>query len=167
MCTFRESVALSESVAFYSGQKEIFIGQEQLMKALQVSINGDVIGVFVPPEGSPFAAMLGNIPKHYMRAQIMSGTHAESWQWRLPDIAEGQTISFCMVDAEPGGGVPPQFKRPIAPAERSANRRRARTAYEKAMKERQSACETEAVSPFIQIAATKDRSLIDHRRCRS
>lgn len=31
------------------------------MKALQVSIDGAVIGVFVPPDGCPFAAMVGNI----------------------------------------------------------------------------------------------------------
>lgn len=108
------------------------------MKALQVSSDGEVIGVFLPPEGCPFAAMVGNIPKHYMRAHIMSGTDAESWQWKLPDISEGQTICFCMVDAKPGSGVPPHFIRPIDPAEVSENKRRAKAAYEKAMKERQS-----------------------------
>lgn len=60
------------------------------MKALQVSIDGTLIGVFVPPDGCPFAAMVGNIPKHYLRAHIMSGTDAESSQWQLPDISEGQ-----------------------------------------------------------------------------
>ena len=47
-------------------------------EALQASIDGEVIGVYVPPDGSPFAAMLGNIPKSYMRAHIMSATHVES-----------------------------------------------------------------------------------------
>ena len=109
------------------------------MKALQVSIDGTLIGVLVPPDGCPFAAMVGNIPKHYLRAHIMSGTDAESWQWQLPDISEGQMISFCMVDAKPGSGVPPHFIRPRGPAEVSENKRRAKAAYEKAMRERQSA----------------------------
>lgn len=103
--------------------------------------------------------MVGTISKHYMRAHIMSGTDAESWQWQLPDISEGQTISFCMVDAKPGSGVPPHFIRPIDPAEVSEDKRRSslRKGYERAAK-----CgrENEAVSPFVQVAATKDGPLI-------
>jgi hypothetical protein len=81
------------------------------MKALEVSVDGKVIGIFVPPEGKPFAAMVGNIPRSYMRAHVMSGSETESWQWQLPDISEGQTISFRMVEAAPGSGIPPQHVR--------------------------------------------------------
>ena len=35
------------------------------MKAHEVSIDGKVIGVYIPPEGEPFAAMIGNIPRTY------------------------------------------------------------------------------------------------------
>ena len=43
------------------------------MKSLEVPINGKVVGIFVPPKGAVFAAMLGNIPRKYMRAHIHSG----------------------------------------------------------------------------------------------
>jgi len=43
-----------------------------LMKALEVSIDGRVIGVFIPPDDQPFSAMIANVPKTYMRAQILA-----------------------------------------------------------------------------------------------
>lgn len=106
------------------------------MKALEVSINGEVIGVYVPRRGTPFAAMLANVPRTYMRAHVMSSNKKEVWQWQLPDIAEGETISFRMVNAEPGTGIPPQFVRPFESAERKEIKRQAKAARAKTMKER-------------------------------
>lgn len=63
----------------------------------------------MPPEGSTFGAMVGNVPRTYMRAHIMTGNDAENWQWQLPDIEPGQLISFRQVAAPVGSGVPPQF----------------------------------------------------------
>jgi hypothetical protein len=77
------------------------------MKALEVSINGKKIGVYVPPEGESFAAMVGNIPRKYMRAHIMTSTDKERWQWQLLDIQEGEVISFRRIEAPAGSGVPP------------------------------------------------------------
>src|SRR5258708_666711 len=108
------------------------------MKALEVSIDGKVIGLFVPPRGSTFAAMIGNIPRRYMRAQIMSGNETESWQWQLPDVKSGQQISFRMVEAKKGSGTPPHFVRPRQPTEVSETKRLATEAYAKAMKDRSS-----------------------------
>ena len=82
------------------------------MYALEVSIDGKLVGVYVPPSDSPFAAMVGNIPRTYMRAHIMTGNDKESWQWQLPDIQPGQCISFRLIEAPVGSGVPPQFVRP-------------------------------------------------------
>jgi hypothetical protein len=70
------------------------------MKALEVSIDGKVIGTYVPPKGSTFAAMVANIPRRYMRAHLTSGNNTETWQWQLPDVKHGQTISFRMVEAK-------------------------------------------------------------------
>jgi hypothetical protein len=64
------------------------------MKALEVSIDGKVIGVFVTPEGEAFSAMIANIPKTCMRAQVLASSDAERWQWQLPDVQEGEVISF-------------------------------------------------------------------------
>src|SRR5262245_50392897 len=80
-------------------------------ECLEVSINGKRIGVYVPPEGSTFAAMVGNIPRKYMRAHIMTENDVERWQWQLPNIKLGQRISFRLVRAPVGSGVPPQFVR--------------------------------------------------------
>jgi hypothetical protein len=105
------------------------------MNALEVLINGKRVGVYVPPEGCTFAAMVGNIPRTYMRAHIMTGSDSESWQWQLPDIKPGQLVSFRLVEAPVGSGVPPQFVRPRDPKEVEANRREARTTYAKAKRE--------------------------------
>jgi len=106
------------------------------MKALEMSIDGSVIGVFVPPEGGHFFAALANIPGTYMRAQIMSGDERESWQWQLPDIQEGQTVSYRMIEAATGSGIPPHIVEPRTPEEVAESRRRGEEVYERAMKER-------------------------------
>jgi hypothetical protein len=106
------------------------------MKALEVSVDGNVIGIFVPPEGESFAALVGNIPRSYMRAHVMSGNEDESWQWQLPDIDEGQTISFRMVEAAPGSGIPPQHVRQRDPKEIAETKRLAEEAFAQAIKER-------------------------------
>jgi hypothetical protein len=59
----------------------------------------------------------------------MSGNDAESWQWQLPDIRPGQLISFRLVEAPIGSGVPPQFVRPRDPREVEETKREARKAY--------------------------------------
>ena len=105
------------------------------MNALEVLINGKRVGVYVPPEGCTFAAMVGNIPRTYMRAHIMTGSDSESWQWQLPDIKAGQLISFRLVEAPVGTGVRPQLVRPRDPKEVEENRRDARKAYAKAKRE--------------------------------
>jgi len=105
------------------------------MNALEVSIDGKVIGVYVPPKGSCFTAMVGNIPRTYMRAHIMSGNDVENWQWQLPDIKAGQIISFRMIDVPAGTGIPPHFIRPRDPREVEENRRAAKKLYAKAKRE--------------------------------
>jgi hypothetical protein len=105
------------------------------MNALEVLINGKQVGVYVPPEGCTFAAMVGNIARTHMRAHIMTGSDSESWQWQLPDIKPGQLISFRLVEAPLGSGVPPQLVRPRDPKEVEENRREARKAYAKAKRE--------------------------------
>ena len=108
------------------------------MKALEVLIDGKVIGLFVPPRGSTFAAMIGNVPRRYMRAHIMSGNETENWQWQLPDVKKGQEISFRMVEAKTGSGTPPDFVSPRQPTEVLGTKRLAAKAYATAMKERAS-----------------------------
>jgi hypothetical protein len=111
------------------------------MKALEVSVDGNVIGIFVPPAGESFLAEIGSIPRSYMRAHIMSADEHESWQWQLPDISEGQTISFRRIEAEPGSGVPPHDVRQRNPEEIAELRRLAAEGFARAMKE------SEAESP--------------------
>src|SRR6185369_15791754 len=102
------------------------------MKALKVLIDGEPVGVYVPPVGATFTAMVGNIPRKYMRAHIMTGTDAESWQWQLSDVKPGQVISFRMIEAPLGSGIPPQFVQPRGPREVAENKREAAKLYAKA-----------------------------------
>jgi hypothetical protein len=105
------------------------------MNALEVLVNGKRVGVYVPPEGCTFAAMVGNIPRTYMRAHIMTGNDSENWQWQLPNIRPGQLISFRLVKAPVGSGVPPQFIRPRDPREVERTRKAAKDAYTKVRRE--------------------------------
>jgi hypothetical protein len=50
------------------------------MNAIEVLINGKRVGIYVPPEGATFGAVVGNVPRTYMRAHITTLTDAESWQ---------------------------------------------------------------------------------------
>ncbi len=93
------------------------------MKGVEVSVDGKIIGVFVPPEGGQFVASVANVPRTHMRAHVMSGNDNESWQWQLPDVQEGQTISFRMIEADAGAGVPPQFVRQRSPEEIAETKR--------------------------------------------
>ena len=105
------------------------------MKALEVSIDGVLIGVYVPPGGACFTAAVGNIQHEYMRAHITTGTDEEHWQWQLPDIKPGQLISFRQVKAPVGSGVPPQFIRSRDPREVAENKREAKKLYAKAKRD--------------------------------
>jgi hypothetical protein len=92
-----------------------FIGEK--MKAIQVSLDGQLIGMFASPDGGPFLAMIANIPRTYMRAHIMTETEIESWQWQLPDIQTGECIEFCITEANPESICPPHFVRQHGPEE--------------------------------------------------
>jgi hypothetical protein len=87
------------------------------MKALEVLLDGEVLGTFIPPKGGWFVASVGNIPRTYMRANIRAGTLKERWQWQLPDIQEGQLVAFRMVEAKPATGVTPHRVRKVNRAE--------------------------------------------------
>lgn len=87
------------------------------MRALQVSIDGRVVGVYASPDQAPFWAMIGNIPRDYMRGSIMLNTPTESWQWQLPDMQEGECVEFCLTDVDPETVSPPHYVRRHAPEE--------------------------------------------------
>jgi hypothetical protein len=80
---------------------------------------------------------VANIPRTYMRAQILASNDAERWQWQLPDVEEGQAISFRMIEAERENGAPPDRVTKQDPEEIAESKRLAREAYERAMRERE------------------------------
>lgn len=104
------------------------------MKALEVLLNGKVIGLYVPPEDECFSVMMANIPRTYMRAQVASGNQTESWYWQLPDINENDIIAFRLVEANGRAGVPPQRIEPKDPKETAALKRKAAKAWARAKK---------------------------------
>jgi hypothetical protein len=106
------------------------------MNALEVSIDGTLVGVYIPPEGGTLAAMVGNIPRRYMRAQVMSSNDAEVWSWQLPDIQPGQTIAFRLVASPVGSGVPPQFVRRREPQEVENTKQQAKIASAQARRKK-------------------------------
>lgn len=106
------------------------------MKALEVLVNDEVIGLFVPPEGECFSVMVANVPRTYMRAQVMSGNKTENWYWQLPDIKEDETISFRLVEANGRAGIPPQRIEPKDPKRTKALKRKAARVWARAKKEK-------------------------------
>lgn len=105
------------------------------MKALEVLINGEAVELYIPPEGECFGVMLANVPRTYMRAQVSSGNKTESWYWQLPDIEEGETISFRLVEAAGREGVLPQRRVPNDPVEQKRIKQAAAKAWAKAKKQ--------------------------------
>lgn len=104
------------------------------MKALEVLINDKAIGFYVPPEGECFSVMMANIPRTYMRAQVMSGNQTESWYWQLPDINENDTIAFRLVETNGRTGIPPQRVEPKDSTKTKALQRKAASAWARAKK---------------------------------
>ncbi len=71
-----------------------------------------------------------------MRVQICSGSDTENWHWQLPDISEGQVISFKMVDAPENSGIPPGRVLPRDPEKNEELKRLARESHKQAKRER-------------------------------
>ena len=102
------------------------------MKALEVFINGESIGVYVPPADGCFVANIGNIPRDHMRVPLSAWNEKESWEWQLPDIYPGQEISFKLVDARVGSGIPPDSVTLRDPVEVAENKKEGAKLYAKA-----------------------------------
>jgi hypothetical protein len=66
------------------------------MKALEVSVDGEILGTFVSPKGGCFFADVSNVPRRYMRASVRARAKAERCHWRLPDLPADQVVSFRM-----------------------------------------------------------------------
>ncbi|MDR3616729.1 MAG: hypothetical protein P4L53_24445 [Candidatus Obscuribacterales bacterium] len=82
-----------------------------MTKALEVTIDGKIIGVYVPGAGRVFSASLGNYSETCMEGHVHSGSDKENWYWQLPDINEGQIISLRIIETSEKG-VPPQRVEP-------------------------------------------------------
>ena len=107
------------------------------MKVLEVKLGRRIVGLFVPPVGGSFSAMLANVPQTYMRAFVTAGDGRETWRWQLPDIKEGERLSFRMIDAPSGTtGVKPHEVQIVPPKERARIKAMARRGYARAMRER-------------------------------
>ena len=104
------------------------------MKALEVFVNGKAVGLYVPPEGECFSVIVANVPRTYMRAQVMSGNKTENWYWQLPDINEGETITFRLVEANGRAGIPPQRTEPKNSKKTKVLKRKAAKAWGRAKK---------------------------------
>jgi hypothetical protein len=99
-----------------------------MVKAIEVALDGEVIGTCVPPPGGCFVVHVGNIPRSHMRVHVMSSTETETWSWQLADVKERQTLSLRMVDARPGSGLTPGRITPSPSTSASAPRKRIRNA---------------------------------------
>lgn len=75
------------------------------MKALEISIDGVIVGIFVPPAyGGHVHVALRNGPQN----SILANFH----DLDLPEVREGQRISFRMIESPVDADAEPQIIRP-------------------------------------------------------
>ena len=74
--------------------------------------------------------MLANVPRTYMRAFASAGNERVTYRWQLPDVGEGNVVSFRMIDADAGDD--PNEIVDVSESEREEIRMLARIAREKA-----------------------------------
>jgi hypothetical protein len=72
-------------------------------KALEVTVDGKIVGICVPQKGMPISVFVGNIPKTYMRMQCISASQHENWHWQLVDVKEDQIVSFRLIETVEAG----------------------------------------------------------------
>jgi hypothetical protein len=75
-------------------------------KALEVTIDQKIIGIYVPSAGNSFAAELECEPEDCTNLMVVSGTDQETWYWYIDNIGKDSIVSFRMIETDERGVLP-------------------------------------------------------------
>jgi len=107
-----------------------------MKRAIEVLIDGKRVGLLQGRGGKSVGINVGNIPKDHMRVWANSNDDEESWYWQMPDVQDGQTVSFRIIEAEEHEISKPYQKEKRDPEEVAKSKMEARKLFKKAMKEK-------------------------------
>jgi len=107
-----------------------------MKRAIEVLINGKRVGVLQARGGSPVGGMVGNIPSDHMRVYAHGSDDHETLHWQMPDIPDGETVLFRVIDVEESEVSKPYKVKKRDPKEVAENKRIAREMRKKAMAEK-------------------------------
>ncbi|MES2820974.1 MAG: hypothetical protein V4812_18520 [Pseudomonadota bacterium] len=104
-----------------------------MKRAIEVLVDGQRVKLLQAPDGGPASVQLANVPRDHMRAWAHASSDDEAWQWQLPDIQDGQTISFRVIQAEQHEITPPQEVEKRDPEQVAEGKQRAKEWLKAAM----------------------------------
>ena len=101
-------------------------------RAIEVLVDGERVGVLQARNGNPVAVTVGNIPKDHMRVWAHGSDDEETWYWQMPDVYDGQTVSFRVIESDSLEISKPYEVEERDPEEVADIKRRAREGYQRA-----------------------------------
>ena len=72
------------------------------LKALEVSINGKIVRVCLPPKDGFFGLTVANLPGSHMRGAVIATNDVVDYRWHLPHVGERDVLSVRMIPAKDG-----------------------------------------------------------------
>ena len=104
-----------------------------MARAIEVLVNGERVGILQARDGKPVGVTVGNVPRDHMRVWATGSDDHETWHWQMPDIPDGDEVSFRVIDAlETEISKPYQIER-RDPKEVEESKKRAKDMYRQAM----------------------------------
>jgi hypothetical protein len=76
---------------------------DKVTKALEVTIDQKIIGIYVPSDGKQFVAELESDPEVCTNLMVVSGSDQETWYWYIDNIAKDSIVSFRMIETAERG----------------------------------------------------------------
>ena len=113
------------------------LGTHNIMaRAIEVLVNGKRAGILQARSGSPVGVTVANIPNDHMRVWAYGSDDEETWYWQMPDIQDGETVSFRVIEANESEISKPYEIEKRDPEEVAESKRRAKEMREKALQEK-------------------------------
>ncbi len=102
-------------------------------RAIEVLIDSKRVGLLQARGEKPVGVTVANIPKDHMRVWANGSDDIETWYWQMPDVADGQTVQFRIMEVENDEISKPYIIEKRDPEEVAKKKKRAQEMYEKAM----------------------------------
>jgi hypothetical protein len=101
-----------------------------MKRAIEVLVNGKRVGLLQARGGKPVGLAIGNLPSDHMRVWAHGSDDEEKWFWQMPDVPDGQLVSFRVIQAEPSEISTPDEVELRDPAEVAEMKRKSKELWE-------------------------------------